>query len=207
MTAERNAGGNSWTAPVLDLNYAVVPDVRLNLTLAGRTLEPVGSPSVFGLADTELKVKWRFVDADTNNWLPSIGIAPKVFLPTSDKDRGLGDGVWRAQLPLQFGKTIGRFYNFAEVGYQMAFKPHVSDVAYYGVGTLYSFSGHFALGTEVFGWTPMLDKKNQQVVITLGAVYTFNEHWALKASVSRTLRDESRGGPNPSGVFYFVHNF
>ena len=207
MTAEQNTGGNVWTAPILDVNYEVVPRVRLDLTLAGRTLEPVGGTSVFGFADTEFKVKWRWVDADTNSWLPSIGIAPKVFLPTSDKDRGLGDGVWRAQLPLQFGKTIGRFYNFAEVGYQMAFKPHVSDVAYYGVGTLYSFNSHFALGTEVFGWTPMLDKKNHQVLTTLGAVYAFNEHWAIKASISRTLRDETRGGPNPAGVFYLVHNF
>ena len=106
FTAERNSGGNVWTAPILDVNYAIVPRVRLDLTLAGRILEPTTGPSVFGFADTEFKVKWRFLDADTNSWLPSIGIAPKVFFPTSDKDRGLGDGVWRAQLPLQFGKTI-----------------------------------------------------------------------------------------------------
>ena len=207
MTAEHNTGGNTWTAPILDLNYAVVPKVRLNLTLAGRTLEPTTGPSVFGFADTEFKVKWRFIDESTNSWLPAIGIAPKIFFPTADKDRGLGDGVWRAQLPLQFGKTIGRFYNFAEVGYQMAFKSGASDVAYYGIGTLFSFNSHFALGTELFGWTPMLDKASHQLLTTLGAVYTFNEHWALKASISRTLRDESRGGPNPSGVFYLVWNF
>ena len=207
MTAEHNTGGNTWTAPVLDLNYAVVPNLRLNLTLAGRTLQPVGGPSVFGFADTEFKVKWRFVDADTNSWLPSIGIAPKGFFPTSDRDRGLGDGVYRAQLPLQFGKTIGRFYNWGEVGYQMAFDKKASDVAYYGIGTLYSFNSHFALGTELFGYTPIDDRQNHQWITSLGAVYTFNEHWALKASISRTLRDESRGGPNPSGVFYLVWNF
>ena len=207
FTAEHNTGDNIWTAPILDVNYEVIPRVRLDLTLAGRTLEPVGGASVFGFADTEFKVKWRFVDADTNSWLPSIGIAPKVFFPTSDKSRGLGDGVWRAQVPLQFGKTLGRTYTFAEVGYQLAFKPHVTDVAYYGIGTLYNFTSHFALGTEVFGYAPMLDKKNHQVLATLGVIYTFNEHWALKASISRTLRDESRGGPNPAGVFYLVHNF
>ena len=112
-----------------------------------------------GFADTEFKIKWRFVDADTNSWLPSIGIAPKAFFPTSDKDRGLGDGVWRAQLPLQFGKTIGRFYNFAEAGYQMAFDKKASDVAYHGLGTLYNFNSHLALGTEVFGYIPPCSKK------------------------------------------------
>ncbi len=206
-TAEHNAGGNVFAAPVLDLNYAVVPNIRLDLTLAGRIQEPIGGPTIGGFADTEFKVKWRFVDADTNSWLPSIGLAPKVFFPTSDKDRGLGDGVWRAQLPLQFGKTIGRFYNFAEVGYQMAFRDGTSDVVYYGIGTLYSFNSHFALGTEIFGYTPMLDKRSHQVLATLGAVYTFNANWSLKASISRTLRDESFGGPNPSGIFYLVWNY
>ena len=207
MTAEHNTGGNTWTAPILDLNYAVIPTVRLDLTLAGRTLEPAASPAVTGLADTEFKIKWRFVEENTNNWLPAIGIAPKVFFPTSDKDRGLGDGVWRAQLPLQFGKTIGRFYNFAEAGYQVAFKEGVSDLAYYGIGTLYSFNSHLALGTEIFGWTPTLDQSNDQLLTTLGVVYTFNEHWAIKASISRTLFAASRGGPDPSGVFYIVWNF
>lgn len=207
FTAEHNTGGNVWTAPVLDLNYAVVPNVRLNLTLAGRTLEPRTGPTVFGFADTEFKIKWRFIDADPNSWLPSIGIAPKAFFPTSDKDRGLGDGVYRAQLPLQFGKTLGRFYNFAEVGYQMAFDKKASDVGYYGIGTLYNFNSHFALGTEIFGYTPIDDRRNHQWLTTLGAIYAFNEHWALKASISRTLVDEKRGGPNPSGVFYLVWNF
>ncbi len=207
FTAEHNYGGNVWSAPVLDLNYAVIPQVRLNLTLAGRILEPRTGPSVMGFADTEFKIKWRFVDADTNSWLPSIGIAPKAFFPTSDEDRGLGDGVYRAQLPLQFGKTIGRFYHFAEVGYQVAFDKKASDVGYYGVGTLYNFNSHFALGTEIYGYTPIDDHQNHQWLTTLGAIYAFNEHWALKASISRTLVDERKGGPNPSGVFYLVHNF
>ena len=207
FTAEHNSGGNAWALPVLDLNYAIVPNVRLNLTLAGRLLEPKVGPTVYGFADTEFKIKWRFIDADTNSWLPSIGIAPKAFFPTSDEKRGLGDGVYRAQLPLQFGKTIGRFYNWGEVGYQMAFDKKASDVGYYGIGTLYNFNSHFALGTEIFGYTPIDDRKNHQWLTTLGAIYTFNEHWALKASISRTLVDERKGGPNPSGVFYLVHNF
>ena len=206
FTAEHNSGGNAWSAPVLDLNYAVIPQVRLNLTLAGRILKPRTGPSVMGFADTEFKIKWRFVDADTNSWLPSIGIAPKAFFPTSDEKRGLGDGVYRAQLPLQFGKTIGKFYNWGEVGYQMAFKEKTSDQFYWGIGTLYNFTSHWAVGTELYGGYTSLDQR-QQLLTTLGVIYTFNEHWAIKASISRTLKDEERGGPNPSGLFYLVQNF
>ena len=181
--------------------------MRLNLTTYTKNIWPAGGGHEFGYGDTEFKIKWRFLDENTNSWLSAIGIAPKVYFPTADKDRGLGDGVWRAQLPLQFGKTIGRFYNFAEAGYQMAFKPHVSDVAYYGIGMLYSFTDHFALGTELFGNISTNDRNNWQLLTTLGVVYTFNEHWAIKTSISHTLRDTARGGPNPSGVFYLVWNF
>jgi hypothetical protein len=133
--------------------------------------------------------------------------APKIFFPTSNKDQGLGDGVWRAQLPLQFGKAIGRFYNFAEAGYQWAFARNATDVAYYGAGTLYPFTSHLALGTELYDFTPIDHPSNHTLLATLGAVYAFNEHWAIKASISRTLRNEARGGPNPSGVLYLVWNF
>jgi hypothetical protein len=207
MAAERNSGGATWTAPVLDLNYAVVPNLRLNLTLAGRTVTPDDGKAETGIADTELKVKWRFIDADPDTWRPSVGIAPKVFFPTADEGRGLGDGIWRAQLPLQFGKTVGHFYDFAEVGYQHAFDDNLDDVMYYGVGILYSFNPHIALGTEIFGTMPTKHKEDHQLLTSLGAVYTFSKNFSLKASISHVLRGESRGGPSPGGVFYLVWNF
>jgi hypothetical protein len=100
-------------------------------------------------------VKWRFVDEDTAGNRPALGIAPKVFVPTADESRGLGDSVWRFQIPLQIGKTMGHWYHFAEVGYQWVFKREISDSAYAGAGTLYAFNSHWALGTELFGSVPI----------------------------------------------------
>ena len=206
LTGEHNSGGSVLTE-VLDWNYAVVPSVRLNLTTYTKHIWPEGGGHHFGYGDTEFKVKWRFLDEDMKGWRPALGIAPKVFIPTADDSRGLGDGVWRFQVPLQFGKTVGRWYHFAEAGYQWAFDRSAADVVYGGAGTLYSFTDHFALGTEFYNFIPTRGSSSWQPLTTLGAVYTFNEHWALKASISHTLRDTSRGGPNPSGVFYVVWNF
>ena len=80
-------------------------------------------------------------------------------------------------------------------------------MAYAGIGTLYNFTSHLALGTELFGNVPMDTKKEWNVLTTLGAIWTFNEHWSVKASVSHALRDAQHGGPAPSGVFYLVWNF
>jgi hypothetical protein len=205
LTGERNSSGSVLT-DVLDWNYAVVPKVRFNLTTYVKHIWPVGEPGESGYGDTEFKVKWRFLEEDTTGRRPALGIAPKVFIPTASKSRGLTDGAWRFQVPLQFGKTVGRWYHFGEAGYQWASGP-ASDSAYSGVGTLRTITNHLAVGTELFGGIPMNSGNDWQLLTTLGAVYTFNEHWSLKSSVSHSLRDKAKGGPSPSGVFYLVSNF
>ena len=206
FTGEHNSGGSLLTE-VLDWNYAMLPNVRLNLTTYTKDIWPDGGDHEFGYGDTEFKVKWRFLDADPKTSRPSLGIAPKIYIPTASEDRGLGDGVWRFQLPLQFGKSIGNNYHFAEIGYQWAFDDDASDMLYGGYGVLHTLNKRFAFGTELYGWVPVDDSNNWQLLTTLGGVYSFNEHWSLKASISHTLRDVDLGGPAPSGVIYAVWNF
>lgn len=206
LTGEHNAGG-SQLSEVLDWNYAVVPNVRLNLTTYTKHVRPIGGRHEFGYGDTEFKMKWRFLEENPSAARPALGIAPKVYIPTANQNRGLGDGVWRFQLPIQLGKTMGRWYHFAEAGYQWAFDRTATDVVYGGAGTLYSFTSHFGAGVELYQFAPTQAYGNWQLLTTLGAVYTFNEHWAIKTSLSRTLRNPNRGGSNPSGVFYVVWNF
>ena len=205
--AEHNSGGDSWAAPILDLNYAVIPTVRLNLTVAYIGTEPnLGSvASGFGTAD--FKVKWRFIEEDAKGWRPTVSIAPKVTMPTASNDRGLSDGVWRGQLPIEFGKTVGDWYHFTEVGYQWAFERSASNVFFWGVGTLYNFNKHFAAGAEIYGLSPVEQQEAHVFAATVGAVYAFNANWSLKASVSHSLRDDTQPGPRPAGVFYVVWNF
>ncbi len=205
-TTEHNSGGSNLTE-VLDWNYAILPQVRLNLTTYTKDVWPDHGGHEFGYGDTEFKVKWRFQDEDAKSGAWAWGIAPKVFIPTAEEARGLGDGVWRLQLPLQFGKTMGPWYHFGEVGYQWALDSEASDSLYGGLGTLYNFSPHWALGTELFSVIPMDHTDAWQLLTTLGLVYTFNEHWAVKTSLSQTLRDTNRGGPAPSAVLYAVWNF
>lgn len=205
-TGEHNTGGTT-IAEVLDLNYAIVPSVRLDLTLSTKSFRSAGARDQFGNGDTEFKIKWRIQDEDEKGTRIAWGIAPKIFFPTADAGRGLGDGVLRFQLPVQFGKTVGKWYHFGEAGYQWAFDSSASDVAYGGAGTLYNFTEHLALGTELYSFIPTKQTSDWQLLTTLGFIYTFNPHWAIKTSISRNLRAASHGGPNPSGVFYVVWNF
>ncbi len=207
VVAEHNASGDVLTGPVLDINYAIIPTVRLDLTMAGVGLYPDSGPNVFGFGTADFKVKWRFVEENPKGWRPAVSIAPKVTIPTASTDRGLSDGFWRAQLPIEFGKTTGDWYHFAEAGYQWAFDRSTSDVTFWGVGTLYNFNKHFAAGAELYGLIPLEQQEAHTFAATLGAVYTFNANWSLKASISHSLRDDRQPGPRPAGVFYVVWNF
>lgn len=207
MVAEHNASADALTGPILDLNYAVVPTVRLNLTLAGVGIDPDNGPSVYGFGTTDFKVKWRFLEEDPQGWRPAVSVAPRVTIPTASTDRGLSDGFWRAQLPVEFGKTTGNWYHFAEAGYAWAFDSSASDAAFGGIGTLYNINKHFAVGTELYAVVPLDDSQDYTFLTTLGAIYTFNANWSLKASISQSLRDNTKPGPRPVGQFYVVWNF
>jgi hypothetical protein len=207
VTGEQNNSGDVLTGPILDINYAIIPTVRLDLTMAGVGIDPDSGPSVYGFGTTDFKVKWRFLEEDPQGWFPAVSIAPKVTIPTASTNRGLSDGIWRAQLPIEFGKTIGEWYHFTEAGYQWAFDDSASDVAFWGVGTLYNFNKHFAAGAELYGLIPLEQKEAHTFAATLGAVYAFNANWSLKASISHSLRDDTQPGPRPLGQFYVVWNF
>ena len=207
MTAEHNSSGDVLAGPILDLNYAIVPTVRLDLTMAYAASDPDSGPSADGFGTTDFKVKWRFMEEDPNGVRPAMSISPKVTIPTASTDDGFSDGIWRAQLPIELGKTLGAWYHFAEVGYQWALDPFASDVAFWGVGTLYTFNKHFAAGAELYGLVPLDEPDTHTLAATLGAVYTIDANWSLKASISQSLRPDDQPGPQPAGVFYVVLNF
>ena len=181
--------------------------MRLDLTVAYIGTDSKLGPSANGFGTADFKVKWRFVEEDPKGWRPAVSIAPKVTMPTANTNHGLHDGVWRAQLPIEFGKTTGDWYHFAEAGYQWAFEPSASDVFFWGVGTLYNFNKHFAAGAELYGLIPLEQQEAHTFAATVGAVYTFNANWSLKASISHSLRNDRQPGPRPAGVFYVVWNF
>ena len=146
------------------------------------------------MADTDFKFKWRFVEEDTNSWQPAVSMAPNITLPTADKNRGLGDEVWRLRLPVQIGKTLGNWYSYAETGYQFAFDPKATDVIPYGAATQYQFTDKLSLGAELNGNVPLDDSAQWTILANLGGSYALTDSVQLQASLGRTLRDIARGG-------------
>lgn len=192
--SDRNQSGNTVTTPIVDINYTVDEHFKWNLTVAGKQFNPASGSAVYGAADTDFKFKWRFQDEDLNGNRPAISIAPNITLPTASKNKGLGDEVWRLRIPVQFGKTWGKWYGFAETGYQFALGGNASDAAIYGAGAQYAVTPQWTIGGEFNGSLLTEDSGNWGLLANVGTSYAINNTLQVQGSVGRSVRDPDRGG-------------
>ena len=200
-TYERNVNADILVAPILDLNYTIVEHFKLDLILAEKTVWPRGGSagggaSRTGVADTDFRFKWRFLDEKPDSWIPALSMAPNVTFPTATNDVG-GSG-WALRLPFQIGKTFDKLYVYGELGYQWALSGQSTDHIIYGACAQYQLTDHWNVGIELYGADLFHVggiNGDATAVVNAGAVYTFNDHVQFQAAAGRTLRDKDRGGP------------
>ncbi len=116
-TATSVAGDTSGTLPGVELNYGALPELQLHVIAPLAFDAPSGSGTKFGMGDTELGVKYRFVTEDADGWRPQIGVFPLVELPTANSGRGLGTGYTQVFLPLWIQKSFGAWTTYGGGGY------------------------------------------------------------------------------------------
>ncbi len=61
----------------------------------------------FGLANTELGTKIRFVNPGEADWYPRIGLFPLIQVPTGNQGLSLGTGYVQMFLPVCLQKDWG----------------------------------------------------------------------------------------------------
>jgi outer membrane putative beta-barrel porin/alpha-amylase len=145
------------TGPAFEFNWGAVPNLQLHVILPfGATLPsnnpiylPGGAgPSAYGLTDTELGVKYRFVQETKHR--PQIGIFPMFELPTGSYSRGLGVGKVWYKLPLWIQKSWGEWTAYGGAGYQVVPQTQYRDFFYTGWLLQRNIGKKLTLGAEVF---------------------------------------------------------
>lgn len=111
----KNKDGKEGTLPHFEINYGIVPDVQLHLLVPLAFVHPNGGPTMYGFGDTEVGVKYRFLqETDT---APQVGTFPIVHVPTGDSARGLGGGHVPIFLPIWGQKSWGPWTTYGGGGY------------------------------------------------------------------------------------------
>lgn len=186
-TAERHAAAG--TLPHIEVNYGALPGLQLHAIVPAAFAWSSGAPAKYGIGDTELGAKLRFVDEVEGQWRPQIGIFPLIILPTGSKKRDLGAGAVQALLPLWVQKSFGPWTTYGGGGVHLASD---DNSVVFGWLLQRAFSDEIAIGTEAFVTTP-LNGEPVQIQLNLGTVINFSEHHYLLVSAGPSFRTDTRG--------------
>jgi hypothetical protein len=194
-TGAHIAGDTMGSAPAFDFNYGAAPNLQLHINPSTAFDATPGSKPRFGVGDTEIGAKYRFLEEDKGGATPMAAIFPLVELPTGSQPGGLGAGYLRAFLPLWLEKNFGDWTTYGGGGYWLNASARFGDRNFWYAGwTLQrKLTAHLTLGTELFYQTagsvqlPTNLPSPANLGFNIGAVYDVDEHNHLLFSAGRGL--------------------
>ena len=181
-------GDTNGVLPALEVNYGAAPNLQLHLVAPAAFDKERGQPMRYGYGDTELGVKYRFIDPGDGDWLPMVGLFPLLEFPTGDQDRGLGAGRTRAFLPIWLQKDFGPWTTYGGGGYWI--NPGAENKNFWFVGWLvqHRITEKLTLGAEVFHETADTIGGTSNTGFNLGGYYDFTENYHLLFSAGRGVQ-------------------
>lgn len=183
LTGIRAMGMSSGSVPGFDINYGFAPNIQLHAQPQVAYVRGNGANAT-GLGDTELGVKYRFMDrSDAGEWM--VATYPMLELPTGNKNRQLGAGDPSLYVPIWFQKTEGRWTTFGGGGYRFNSGKGNRNAWAGGWTAMFRVRENVQLGGEVFGSTPATNDGVRSVGVNFGGVVTLGGHASLLFSLGR----------------------
>jgi hypothetical protein len=189
------SGGRQGSLPDIDANYGAAENVQLHLGIQNGYAGTTGRSTRYGYGDTELGVKYRFVEEDEGGWQPQIALYPNLEIPTGSRTKQLGTGEVRAFLPIWLQKSAGPWTGFGGGGYWI--NPPNGDTAeknywFAGAGLLRRLDDKWNLGGEIYWQSPNGEEIATGAAFNLGGEYDIDETYHILFSAGRNLEDPSR---------------
>ncbi|MDP4270351.1 MAG: hypothetical protein Q8909_09525 [Bacteroidota bacterium] len=104
----------SGTSPHFEVNYGLVPDLQVHLLIPVNYTTVPHQKASFGYADTEVGVKYRFLQETDSR--PQVGIFPIIEVPTVRSDI-FSNGKPKIFIPVWAQKSWDKFTTYGGVGY------------------------------------------------------------------------------------------
>jgi hypothetical protein len=183
--------GGDWsgTGPHFELNYGVVPDVQLHLIAPLAFDVPPDGSSHYGLGDTEIGVKYRFIH-ETND-LPQVGVFPLLELPTGSAQDNLGNGHLQAFLPVWLQKSWGSWTVYGGGGYGINSFSGAKNWGFVGAVLQKQVLPSLAIGAEVYHQTVyQTDFPNVGTAFNVGALVDLNDQHHLLFSAGSSINGQ-----------------
>jgi hypothetical protein len=140
-----------------EFNWGAIPNIQIHAVAGFGAIRPANNPiyfpggvgpSAYGVIDTELGVKYRFIKQTKHR--PEIGSFTMLELPTGSYSKGLGVGRIWYKLPIWVQKDWGHWTTYGGGGYQIVHQTDYRNFPYGGWLIQRDVGKKLQLAVEVF---------------------------------------------------------
>ena len=204
FTVEKLRSETLSEAPLLDVNYGLGERIQLKYEVPWVFLDEEVAGTKSGLGNSEIGIKYRFLDEEQHG--VSMSTYPQFSFnnPTSSDERGLVDSGTVLLLPFQIARRVGPVELSLELGYSLI--EHEEDEWIYGLALAWPLAQRFELLGEVHG-VARRDFEEDVLVFNLGGVLEVHENVNLLFSAGRSFRESSTTEPQLLAYLGLQFNF
>lgn len=184
------SGGTSAGAPSIDINYGFGPNIQLHAQ-PKYAYEKDGRNKHSGVDNTEIGVKYRFINQQyaNANWM--VGIYPMLQLPTGLGKLGDSRGKAQAFLPLWIQRNSDNWTIYGGFGYRLNQYADSKNSWFSGITALYRLSNQLQLGGEVFHETAGSAGVRGSSGFNMGGIYNLTDDYHVLFSLGKGLSNAS----------------
>jgi hypothetical protein len=171
--------------PALEFNWGALPNVHLHMIVPAAAILPSNNsrfapagqgPGAFGLGDTELGIKLRFVQETKHR--PMIGTFTMFEVPTGNAARGLGVGKVWYKVPIWVQKSFGSWTTYGGGGETVVPAPGYRNFPFAGWLLQRDIGKTLTLGAEIFYHGPeglASPQTRPATLVDFGGYYKFRD--------------------------------
>ncbi len=185
QTLDRFSGNVMVQAPAVEFNWGALPDVQLHVIASLNYFSPISGPSAYGLGDTELGVKFRFVKEGDNDF--QMGIFPLAEVSTGNSAQGLGNGLTWYKLPLWIQKSWGPWTTYGGGGYALNAAAGMRNYPFGGWLLQRDLSDQLTLGGELFAQGSDTTADQGFLLVNIGGQFNFSKDFSLLFSGGHSI--------------------
>jgi cobalt/nickel transport protein len=137
-------------SPSLTLTYGLLERMDLGIGSGYIFSHPKEGERENGMADTEIKLKYRWIDEKI--WRPALAVSGILKIPTASESKGLGSGQIDFDINAILTKNLSkRWVVHLNLGYIFIGEDHVNNELKYSVATEFVLTEKWVLVGEIAG--------------------------------------------------------
>jgi hypothetical protein len=176
------------TSPHFEINYGLIPNVQVHLLLPVNYSYVQSQRPVFGYADSEFGIKFRFIQESDN--MPQVGTFPIIEIPTV-RNSEFSNGKAQIYIPLWLQKSWGKLSTYGGAGYWINPGTNNKNWVFTGWEIQYDVSQLLTLGGELYYHSADAITDKDVTAFNLGGFINFSEKFHLIFSFGHSLINDN----------------